>query len=403
MGLGDLTPDHLFELALDLVRVLEADVPGGLGDDMGVDAPVPVAELDVQAPLDLGVRLHDPAHPRRELGVASRDVFAGDDVGIHRLEVDVDARDLGQLGADRLLQRATGLRRPGERLVAGHLGVHRQVQRSVRLAFDGDVVQVAHPAVACRGGVDALDQVALLLLAFDRDGEVEARKHLQRLLLDVFDERAGGLDREHAAGGDARVTDQVGAGPADADRPHLADAVDVLDGLPEVALRPGGRAVDQDVPRTPGQQSGGAEDDQRDHQRRRRVGPEHAHAHAGQTDKDSGVGEHVGQAVGRVGEHRFACDRAADAPHDDGSDRLDQDRGDEEGEGVAGGIDGGAARVQAPDRLERDQGGDHEQEEPLGERGQVLRTAMAVGMLLVRGFAGGADGEQREDACGEVE
>src|SRR5205823_11973914 len=127
-----------------------------------VDAAVAVAQLHVQAALHLGVRLHHRAHAGGELGIAGGDVLPGNHVGVHRLEVDVDAGDVGQLGADGLLQRAARLRSFLHRLVTRQLGVHGEVQRSISLALHGHVVEVADAAVAGRGRVDALDEVAAL-------------------------------------------------------------------------------------------------------------------------------------------------------------------------------------------------------------------------------------------------
>src|SRR5205823_455340 len=71
----DRAPDRLHELALDAVRMLEADLACDFGDDVGVDAVVAIAELDVQAAPDLRMRLHDRTNARCELSVASGHVL----------------------------------------------------------------------------------------------------------------------------------------------------------------------------------------------------------------------------------------------------------------------------------------------------------------------------------------
>src|SRR6267378_433630 len=96
----DLAPDHLLELALDAVRMFEADLTGNLGDHVGVDAVVAIAQLDVEATPDLGMRFHDTADPCGELGIAGGHVLAWDDLRLHWLQVDVDAHHLRQLGAN---------------------------------------------------------------------------------------------------------------------------------------------------------------------------------------------------------------------------------------------------------------------------------------------------------------
>ena len=107
--------------------MLEADLACDFGDDVGVDAVVAIAELDVQAAPDLRMRLHDRTNARCELSVASGHVLPGHHLRLHRLEVDVDARHLWKLGANRPLQGLAGSRRLGQRLVPGQLRVHREV------------------------------------------------------------------------------------------------------------------------------------------------------------------------------------------------------------------------------------------------------------------------------------
>src|ERR1700694_543484 len=251
MNLGDLAPDHLLELAFDLVRALEADLARDLGDHVRVDLVLPVAELDVQAAPDIWMRLDHLANASRELRPARGDILAGDDHRLHRFEVDVDPRRFGELGFDRPLQRAAGLGRVRQREVAGHLRVHGQVKRAVGFALHGDVVQVADAAVPRRRGVDALHDVGSLLLPFDGDREVEAGQHRAGLRLNCVGEAARRFDREHAAGGDARVADQAWSRPPDTDRAHLAHAVHIQDGRAQLRLGPRRRAVDEDVARTP--------------------------------------------------------------------------------------------------------------------------------------------------------
>jgi len=108
---------------------------------MSMDAVVPVAQLDVDAAFFTSrVRFDHLPHLVREQGASLRHVLPLTDVGFHRLEVDVDARGLRQLGAKGFSRerswRATRIRAS----CRGQLRVHRQMQRSIALAFDGDVV-----------------------------------------------------------------------------------------------------------------------------------------------------------------------------------------------------------------------------------------------------------------------
>src|SRR2546423_14278514 len=127
--LWDLAPNHLLELALDTVRMLETDLARDLGDNVSMDAVVPIAELNIEASAALGMRLHDGANARGELSVAGCHVLARHDLRLHRLEMDVDARHLRQLGANRPFQRLAGARRRGQRLVPGQLRMHREMKR----------------------------------------------------------------------------------------------------------------------------------------------------------------------------------------------------------------------------------------------------------------------------------
>ena len=83
---------------------------------------------------------NDLAHASRELGPAARHVFTGHDFRLHGLEVDVDARHLGELRANRPLQPAAGAGRGGQGLVARQLRMHGEVQRPVGLALHRHVV-----------------------------------------------------------------------------------------------------------------------------------------------------------------------------------------------------------------------------------------------------------------------
>src|SRR5438477_436159 len=173
VDLWQRAPDSFLELGLDLVRLLQADITCQLRYHVRMDAVVPIAELNVDTTLHGWMRLHDLTHPLGELRAALSHVLASHDDRLHGLEVDVDARCVGQLRPQRSLQTRAGLRGRGQRHVAGELGMHRQVQRAVALPLDGHVVKIAHASVACGCRVNALDQVAGLRLAFDQDGELE--------------------------------------------------------------------------------------------------------------------------------------------------------------------------------------------------------------------------------------
>jgi len=108
MHLGQGAADLFLELGLDLVGVLEADIPGYLGDDVGVNAMVAVAELDIHRTQDLRVRGNDLTHATRQMRAARGDIVTAHDMRFHRLEVNVYARRVRQLGAKGALQ--TGAR-----------------------------------------------------------------------------------------------------------------------------------------------------------------------------------------------------------------------------------------------------------------------------------------------------
>ena len=281
--------------------------------------------------------------------------------------------------------------------------MHREVKRPVGFALDRDVVKITNAAVSRGRGMDPFHQVALLLLPLHRDSQVEARKHRSRPRLHVVDQRAGCLDGKHATGGDARVTDHVGTGPSHAHRPDLAHAVDVANRVSQLLLGAGRSSVDQDVARAPRQQARRSRDDRRHQQRRHRVGPGQPHPHSDQPGDHAQRRQHVGQAVRRVGEHGLAGCEPADPAQDPGPSGLDQERGDQQTECVAGWIDDGAALGQPADRLESDERGGDQKQDALGERGQVFGPAVAVGMLGVGRLVGCADGGEGESAGREVQ
>src|SRR6185503_18942087 len=101
-------PDLLFELGFDLVRLFQAHLAGQFRHHVGVDAVVPVAELDVDAARNPGVRLDDLPQAAGQLRLALGHVLAPDHGRLQRLEVDVDPRRLRQLGAEGALEVGAG-------------------------------------------------------------------------------------------------------------------------------------------------------------------------------------------------------------------------------------------------------------------------------------------------------
>ncbi len=277
------------------------------------------------------------------------------------------------------------------------------MQRSVSLAFDGDVVKVADTSVSRRGRMDPLDQVALLLLSLHGNGQVEAGKHRARARFDIVDQLAGRLDREHPAGGDARVPDQVRAGPSYADRPHLTHAVNASNRVPQLLLRAGRRAVDQDVAGAPSDQRRRTAHDGRHQQRGHRVGPAKAHPDPDQSGEHAQRCKHVREPVGGVGEHGFARSEPSHAPQHRGTACFDRERRDEERKGIARGVDERASCGEPAERFEGDERRRDQQQDPLGERCEVFSAAVAVGMLGVGRFTRRPDGDQGEPARGQVE
>ena len=83
------------------------------------------------------------------------------------------------------------------------------MQRAVCLALHRHVVQVADAAVTRRRRVNPLHDVARLLLPLDSDRKVESWQDLARARRHSLDQRGRGLDREHAAGRDGGVADEV--------------------------------------------------------------------------------------------------------------------------------------------------------------------------------------------------
>src|SRR5256886_16100661 len=100
----DLTPDRLFELALDAVRLFQAYVARDLGHDVGIDLVLAIAELDVDASFDLGVGFDDGTDSGRKLGAARGHVLSRHDFRFHRLEAGVDPGHVPELGAQPTLE-----------------------------------------------------------------------------------------------------------------------------------------------------------------------------------------------------------------------------------------------------------------------------------------------------------
>src|SRR5579859_2697128 len=90
MDFGSRASDALFELGFHLVRMFEQDTALQHSNDVCVDAMVPLAQLHIEAPHHFRVRFDDGAHARHQLCPSLGDVFATHELGLERLEVNVD-------------------------------------------------------------------------------------------------------------------------------------------------------------------------------------------------------------------------------------------------------------------------------------------------------------------------
>jgi hypothetical protein len=125
--------------------------------------------------------------------------------------------------------------------------------------------------------------------------------------------------------------------------PDLAHSVDALDGSAQLPCRAGRSAVHEDVARPPRDIDRGAGDDHCDDQCGHGVRPRQADGHPDQADQHRKGGEHISQAIGRIGSQRFAISGSAHPAQDPGAPRFDDEGRDQKGKCVAGGIHGAAA------------------------------------------------------------
>ena len=96
----------------------------------------------------------------------------------------------------------------------------------------------------------------------------------------------------------------------------------------------------------------------------------------------------------RVGFERLARRRLGDATQHAGAEEIDHDRGGDDDEGRGSRFDGVAVCIDQPlHRFPNDDGGEHEQQRRLGERGHALHLAVAILVLGVGRLAGNAHRE----------
>jgi hypothetical protein len=182
---------------------------------------------------------------------------------------------------------------------------------------------------------------------------------------------------------------------ADLDRQRGQRVADRRGGLPR-------SAVHQHVDRPPRQPHRGDHHEHGDEQRGNRVAARVAGPHDDQADEHGDRSGQVRREVQRVGGQRGRLVAPRRPRAGDGPGGVDADDHDDHQQRPPGDI-GRAARAEQPaQRLERDERGDQRQHGALGQRGEVLRLAVAVVVLAIRGAHGQPHGEQREQRRDQV-
>ena len=148
----------------------------------------------------------------------------------------------------------------------------------------------------------------------------------------------------------------------------------------------------------------GAEDDEHGHEERGdRIGAGVAERRQREPRHDGdGAGE-VDTEVHRVGSECSAALAARGARRRGGARGVDHEHHGEQRHRVPGRLHLSAAAAQAHDRRDRDPGRQQHQDRGLAQRREVLRLAVAIGMLRIGRAVGDAHGPQREQRSGRVD
>ncbi len=205
------------------------------------------------------------------------------------------------------------------------------------------------------------------------------------------------LDPVEARDADDDVREALAPGLAHPHRAHLGHAGDATHDPLHQAGQARRRPVHERVDVAAAQPHGGDQHDGRDEDRGDRVAA--GNARRGQADADEhghGAGE-VRSEVPRVGDERGVSLLPARAQRHRRAGRVDDEHEKENDEHVRAGVDRRAARLQAQDGLDRDPDRRPREEDRLAERRQMLRLAMAVGVLAIGRALGHADGVQGQD------
>ena len=170
------------------------------------------------------------------------------------------------------------------------------------------------------------------------------------------------------------------------------------------SLTPAGAASVKRVDGAPAKPPAGNADEDRDHQRRRGVGPGIAERDAGQSDQDGDRRPHVGAEMQRVGFERLTRCFFGDTAERAGAEEIHNDRRDDDGESRCRRLDRINALADQPlRRLVQHDGGEQKQQCGLGERGDAFHLAVAVLVLGVGRLAGDAHRDIGQHRCRQIE
>ena len=316
-----------------------------------------------------------------------RGVAAGQNVGGQRLDMGFDFDVGAELLAHRFFEPARHFVRGIERHGAFDFEIHRYRQPALD-RLHGDVMNgqatiardhhhpFAHRLVVERARLGGDSDLGTG--QFGADGA-------RQPVLDGGD----AVERQRAAHPDREIDEQHRAGRP---RPHPLDADDAghlprdcRDALADTFRRGVGQGIDG----APAKPVAGDTDEDRDHDRRRGIGPRIAQRDAAEPDQHRDRRPHVGAEMQRIGFERLAGCFPGDAAQRAGAEEIDHDGAGDDGEGRDGGFDGVRLRNdQPPRRLPDDDGREQKQQRRLGKRGDALDLAVTVLVLLVGRLAG---------------
>ena len=240
----------------------------------------------------------------------------------------------------------------------------------------------------------------LLVSGLDVHDDVAHRQRLPHGVLDVVRRRVTLPDRRSGGNADHDVGELSAARLPHA-QPAQLDALDAVDRSASRVLDVVRHGVHQHVDVAPHETHGRRDHEQRDEERSNRVGLGVAGVGEQEPDEHGGRAGEVTPEVERVRLERSAVVPPGCAKREGRATRVDDDHDEQDRERPPGDLEVGRIG-EAEDGRDPDADAEQREDRRLGQRGEVLSFAVAVGVVPVGGADRDPDREERKERRDEV-